>query len=792
MDLAWLAAVLQPRDVAPHPNFPDQKFDSQPHARLASAILGSPFAMSSGLDVTEDTDAFIAAVVRSHHPESIAPATAELSHTLSVHPPSDPARAAALALATCAAAAELDDYDTCFRVLKEQLARTSMADTADTALLRSAILQQMALRKRDAGMAYLPEVEEATRTLGRFNPDQCQSFPTSPGVSWSSVKTLSDMWYSLQDAAASLVPSTESAFRQKASIPSRLERVRAPLPTIRQRTDGARAWTYSKYVANVYRGMYGEAPRHLFGAPEEPDLFRVVLQLELLGHGDVYIARRELALLRLVQRNDEDSVADAIRLLRQGAGKDELELALRHLKRSGPLASLGRDARQVLGRRTKSNLLRTTEFQVLRSAAELLAPAEAQLGLDAIRKALGKGTPGDLPGNWQLPILRREAAWKAAAALGKVAGASDSAASLLLAELLAVEEDVELADAGMRRAAAELDWEEVSAARAQEWLVALDGREHEFPETMAYVRDALGMTAPELNDPGIVEIARALNSVIRGTSHDLSFAAHAAAVLASTLEKKRQEAARGMFTVGSIEVADVAAGLVVFASVPELWPTLIDFLFDPRIPVREKQTALDRLASADVVLPESVKERVKAAGTGTILAPRLDWDDVGISPFPSGLRFLAAHELLDRSTVYDAIARLAGQRSADARREAAYTIALLAARQSDPYLTAFALPLSRDEIVEVRAHAGRALTVLASRETPLTSVAMERVVELLGEDGVMAPLLVLRALAYEPSTIPARLYGLIDELARKHPSQSVRTEAQRLIGKNGPVPPVQP
>ncbi len=60
-----------------------------------------------------------------------------------------------MALLCCAAASELDDYDTCWDVLSatlQQVARASGSE-AGLALLRAALLQQRALRRLDSGQS---------------------------------------------------------------------------------------------------------------------------------------------------------------------------------------------------------------------------------------------------------------------------------------------------------------------------------------------------------------------------------------------------------------------------------------------------------------------------------------------------------------------------------------------------------------------------------------------------------------------------------------------------------------
>lgn len=40
MNLGWIAAVLQPHDVAIHPNFRDESYSQEPVGQLASLVIG--------------------------------------------------------------------------------------------------------------------------------------------------------------------------------------------------------------------------------------------------------------------------------------------------------------------------------------------------------------------------------------------------------------------------------------------------------------------------------------------------------------------------------------------------------------------------------------------------------------------------------------------------------------------------------------------------------------------------------------------------------------------------------
>jgi hypothetical protein len=98
MNLAWLAAVLQPHDVAPHPNFANDKYDREGPARLAAVVLGDPWRSHRAAELASGDDDVVMLAERCLQTETIAVSVAELAGRLTGRRPNDLTQAAALAL----------------------------------------------------------------------------------------------------------------------------------------------------------------------------------------------------------------------------------------------------------------------------------------------------------------------------------------------------------------------------------------------------------------------------------------------------------------------------------------------------------------------------------------------------------------------------------------------------------------------------------------------------------------------------------------------------------------------
>ena len=807
MDLSWIAAVLQPNDVAPHPNFRDDSYDRRPSVILAALVLGRdhPVDLVEAItDVrsrpdtrTQETARHLELAQRCLLTETIHESVEELSRVLVNERVHDVAEAAALSLVLCAAAGELDDFATCQRVLDAQLGLLGEPTTADKLLIQAVLLQQQAFRLRDEGTltreAYVRIATEVRQRLDQLSPSECSGFETNRGVSWTSQSVITDIRNSLIDAAGSLIPPLSTDRKAVPPIvPSWQERVRSRPSPVMLRYARNRASTLGKHLDATFRYSFDSPKRHI-GGTAQVDLFHTSLQLELVGHALAGEGRRELAQLRLLQsRDDDNQVADALRLLRQSPASDELSLVLRRVRFEGPLASLGTAARQVVSRRREPHHLRTVELAVLEASADLLAPAEARLALSAVQDTLASGGPRDLPGQHQLEVIRRETAWTAAAALSNVCDAPSEVTELILNVLAETTSGDELLDRAAARALDVIEWTGVEEPTRRRWTNFLDQRQSDFPIAAQIFYSNVDTPRTSSTPPAsISDIARRLGDLARTDTSDKTLQ-EAVPLVRDQLARTREQAAKGTFTLGTVKPAQLAVGLIRYGQATNLWRDLAGFLIDPSVSRSDKSPAFDQLAHdyERFDIPSYARERLQNSADSLLHEQPQDQrsgglfvDDPPINPYPHALRLLAVAELIDQNTVYDATTQLAANSRPTARREAARTVALLAAHGHYEQLEPLALALAGDADVQVRAHAGRSLTYFARHENhPASTIALARLVTLLNADGILTPLTVLRELTGQAPSLPV-LRGLVRELASEHPARRVRIEAGRLLTK---------
>jgi hypothetical protein len=683
----------------------------------------------------------------------------------------------------------MDDYETCDSVLGALLARATAAAPADK-LVMAALLQQRSLRLRDSGRPHAESSIEALRLLDDIALHACPEFKLSPGVSASYTDTLARIVTALRQAAWSLLPLSEYEEEPTLGIvPNWQDRVREPVAEQLLRVDRTRAATYANFLEGIYSQMF-RSQAWTLGGRAEPDLFPAVLALELLGHVRVYQARKELALMRLVQaeaRLESVALGDALRLLRHSGAMTELDLAVERLRAAGPLSALSEDARQILLQRRERRLLRTVELRVLRAAAELMTEGEASGALEVVLNVITAGGPLDIPGQWQLEVIRLEAAWLTAAALANAAGEPGRVAELLLDAVLAPTPPDELWDRSIGRALRQLDWENVPEGATVSWGRWLRDGADSMPVTAEVVEALSGARPPERYGPvsNLDDVAKRLNASIRGEPLEPGVATDAASMTRQALSRIRESAAGGAYSFGGGVAADVAVALIVQADVGSLWADLAEFLTDGAVHWDDRSAAFERLAWERPPLPAAVAERFRRDAPKLVLAPApIDLSGKGFVPYPAALRFLACCELINEFDAFEFIARLAGSAEPSAREQAARTVAAVAAVRADTWLLALATQLSHDAEVAVKAHAGRALALLASARVELQAVASTRLVELLGEDGVLVPLLILREFGGEFS-LPESVMGEIERLQVAHPSRLVRKQAALLVAHDG-------
>jgi hypothetical protein len=322
MNLAWLVAVLRPQDIAPLTILPNAEFDTQGPGRLAAIVTGAHTHLRQraevlGASIDWDSDRGLLNAERCLRAGSTKQGVRGLLEEIS-GAPQDPARACALGLIACCAAAELDDFATIKTVADTLLARLSTSNSSGQQLLRAAMLQQLSLRLHDFGLPQPDLSIEAARLLDSLDIHECPVFEVHTETAVDSYRSLAHIVAALREAVQSLVPPFPLTARNLET---------ATRPTLYRGTqdyprdvDMERVNVYRRYMDGAYKRALRSRTRSLVPSLP-PDLFAAVLPLELLGHGSAVEARKDLAMMRFVQAANDDDVdlSDVLRLLRHSA-----------------------------------------------------------------------------------------------------------------------------------------------------------------------------------------------------------------------------------------------------------------------------------------------------------------------------------------------------------------------------------------------------------------------------------------------------------------------------------------
>lgn len=779
MNLAWIAAVLQPYSVTIHPNFRDESYSHEPAGQLAALVIGGDWAQNSS-DFAPHDDAVLYAE-KTMRSATVSAGVDGLIERAFSPDRRDMARSTALILLACCAAAGMEEYEKCDSILSEMMKRTDKSPSGR--LAKAVLVQQRALRRRDAGVSYVEDIFEAARLLEELDTAKFPDFLMGPGANSTPAKTVKGIIYSMKRSAWSLTPPDYDTQLPFDSFPTRMSRLKMPLSDRLLRISTDRAAVYSQHVKREFNRRFGNPGN---SGQAANDLFHEALAVELLAHADVYRARQELALLRLVQRVEgetSENLQGTLRLLRQAGARKELELALEGFRSGGPLSALSWDARQILLRRASPQLLRVPELLVLKSAAEIMAEPEAEQALEAVLASINSGGPPNVAGASQHPVVRRGVAWQTAAALSNTCGKEGRVAALLLSEVRSNQQPHELHDRNIAKTIGILTWEFVPDPIKVNWEDWLTSESNQgFDDTVEAIAIALGHpTDPAESFAGLDEIAMRLNTTLgTGASRLEEFeVAEATRQLKQYLTDSRESAERGIFSFSSRSAAEISAALIQEYDPPqELWSDLALFLTCDAVPRMERNLAFDRLARDKPNMPNEIREMFRATTDHLLDSVRADdlWGDT-IVPYPAALRFLISYDLLDDARIVSALASLNGSSNTQARRQAARTLAFLSSRETKSWLLPFALQMSHESDVPTKANAARFLSRAATSAGEFNEVATERLVELLAnEDGLLVPLFVMREL--EGSTeLPPTVAQALVELAQGHPSWRVRKAA---------------
>jgi hypothetical protein len=810
MNLAWLAAVITPRDIAPHPNFIREeqlstpgmlallfKRDSLMFYRLMEQRPDFPSTDFPHFVPPEEVDRrFLEAVQLTIGVGSVEEGVIELQELLLGNQLHDHAWQSATTLIACLGLAELDDYDAIIRILENQLSSWQSLATlpeidADHRLLSAFLLQQLGMRRAEAGLDGRPQSRSVLELLEAVDPATIDDFPLTQSVSWTSRRTVENMISALNDSAMSSIadmPFSAPNHTEERTV-SWQDLIMAEPDQHLLLMDSTRADAYEADVKERYRDKLSGGVKGVFGATTiDEDIYAAQTAYEFTGHPAAPSRRRELAQLRLLRADATTPPAviqDSLRLLRHSGDRSALDIALSWVTRRGPLAALSGDAKQVLSKRRQAERLRGVEVRVLQAAAQVLDTRSASDGVSAILEAIRAGMPAVFPGHWEAYSTRIEAAWLAVAALSNVAGRVDDVAREFLSAAGEQAEN-ELIDLSLARAARELDWSMVSDTVRSAWVQWLTSTSAQRvqPNLTDVINTHLDGVKLDIayDEITLTEVARMLNLAMRGdadafTSDSLR---ESTKLVIRSLQNIREESGRGHFSGGGLSTTDIAVGLALYAKADNLWPEIASVLTDPAVQRDETASAFERLARDASRVPTTVRSALRDRMYQVLYSTKDLWQTETITPYPAALRLLIAAEIIDLPQSLTYTVQLSGSDNKIARAEAARVLTTLSRIGQDPWVVALTLQLSYDSDSQVRAEAGRALALLLKYQLPQASFLIERLLFLLHEDGILVPLLILRGLHESRAPVPERVIQRINAIATGHAAYGVRLQAASL------------
>lgn len=789
MNIAWLAAVLAPADVAPHPNFFDKEpssaasdlalvmqmrwhdYKRRAPAQIPNGQLSHEYALVERvrgvLDASSSSSA-LRALVEDVQGQTL-PFTART--------------AGALIAAT--ALCELDRHREAISLLEEVSDSFQGRRSPCRDLCHALLTQQIAMRCRELGLVE-PDTSLVLSRLDQLRPADFARFDLSRGVRWTSARTTARI---LEETRTVVREHRASMLDSYADLDRILELVRADAPVSRLKMSRGALGGYVAWIDEEFRATIESREVRIRSGDEVEDrLYEAYLHNEVIGDtGGSKHWRSQVAKLRFLRQGGdlEWRRGDTLRLLRHADDTKTLDLVLRATRADGPLTSLRDDARQIIEQRS-AETLRIPELAVLSAAAHLLRERDASRALHSVLGAIEVGVAQT--SHREIWALRAERAWRAAASLAPIARGASRVAQGLLNATEAASQDDELLVRGLARAASDLEWDLVNAATRSRWIKALHGRTiaAEVAEAVA-----LGLHVDEVVDTTLnVQVVRALNAaIVDGSPIPEAIAAAGEAAARAEMRSIAAQADRGVFSVGAgPSPADIAAGLIAFAGRATLWRPLVSFLINPRVPSREKTACFDRLARDVGQIPPTVRQRMQSAAEA-LLRPESVFDVFGMETDAgaSALRFLAAHSILGRDRVVTELGRMMAAAKPSVRAAAAETARLLWRRGDHSEWTfAIGYSLSFDSAAVVRAQAGRLLSNAAVVESQFRSLATGRCLELLDEDGLVVPLLVLRGFLDDPAPrLPEQARAAIEAACGEHPARGVRLQAERVLSEVG-------
>jgi hypothetical protein len=788
MNLAWIAAVLSPFEVAPHPNFGSAS-GYRPESDLALFVMERSPSWDSierrmgAFSDNPPVDEGVRLIYDTFHDRSTDQSVDIYEYLLTYPADGDSARRTALTLLACVLAGASDDFTLCDRLIQSALEGLSEGEQGAD-LCRAVLLQQLALRRFDAGESAVSASVDVATLLDQIDPEACGDFELNGVTPMTASEVISRVVEALKRAAWSTAGLDILDPNGIGPIPSRRDQLFKAESGRLSRIKGDELSEYYRVIENSFGQLFDRTSRTVMGG-RNPDLFFEMLAYELYGHAGVTYVRKQVAMMRSIQGFPflvDVNLGNSLRLLRQATAEAELRQLIAHVESSGPLLGVVDDARRILANRRRVDAIRAVELVVLAAAADFLGEPEAAEVLDLIFAVIDQGGPVDPPGRWQIDSTRYETASASALAVGEAVGSVGRVADHLLQSLTAERISDELWDRAFASVIRRIDWDSIPDTTRAAWREVLQA--DEFSKSISartFDRD-LPPEAEPIWDPAkaysLAECAELINQYLR----------HGQAIPDVIVDRASELAQRGVARIRSDapnsygkSVPDPAEMMTVLALETdrhELWEPLLGFLSDANVPQTAKRRSFDLLVVEKVDIDSQAFANYRNALLEVVTGadPFAAFDGRTGVIFPAAMRFAAVYEIIDGATVFNYIWTLATADDRFNRIEAARSLQAFVRNKPFDWLLTVALQLSYDVFPEVKVQAIDVLSGLVHVRARDLPTAADRLGELLDDDGVLIPLTVLQAISVRGVT-DARLRAKAKALRSGHLSRRVRLAA---------------
>jgi hypothetical protein len=545
----------------------------------------------------------------------------------------------------------------------------------------------------------------------------------------------------------------------------------------------------SEYLNSTFqRSLSDPSSRSVRFQPRDPvenGLTAGVNQSELIG--DWFETRKARTLLGrylvLTRFGTPQGVpAAALELLRRGGDEDGLRQAARTVHRLGPLGPLQLAAQALIERQDLRTAEPQASLRLLAVGADVLGEQEAGIAVSQLLDV-----PDFVPAQWaEAPA--------ALAALTRVApDAKQAEVAIFVRSLVADPSNPGLLQE-IARVVDAIRWEHVDRAERSLWLDFIAQElQSPSPAHLVAVRGILALGHVEADaieqilterlkrEPSLETLALIYDAL---GEPPLQTRKVAWTVVEPALRRVREQAHAGSYQFHSIDVAALATNILARESRNLTgWDELVAFLLDKAVAMGAKVGALEGLSHSSIRIPVPARQRLKASL----------WEATGFEDpiFARPEAFAVARLKLSarvgaasHDELLAALLELAGGPTEASRAGAADAIPPLQTRVGAAVAGTLALALSRDGNHDVRAAAGKAIAQLEESGDDLLQRSLEtRVIDLLREPGVIAPLETLRGLYQTLSdgrTPSSRVAMEVRQVAKRHLSRGVRDGASEV------------